>query len=71
MASDVPPLREVGDGIIDYANPYDPVEWAGKIKFYINNPIELKKREELIKRKWKNITWRDCAKELGKELEDL
>lgn len=71
LASDVPPLREVGDGIIDYANPYDPVEWAGKIKFYINNPIELKKREELIKRKWKNITWRDCAKELGKELEDL
>ena len=71
LTSDTPSLKETGEDIVDYANPYDPIEWAEKIKFYYNNPDELKKREDLIKQKWHNTTWAECAENLNKIINKL
>lgn len=65
LAADVAPLREVGQNIIDYANPYDPEEWAKKIRYYCENKKALAEREELIKKHWNNTTWRDCAENVS------
>ena len=51
LTSDTPSLREIGEDIVDYANPYNPVEWAEKIEFYMNNSDALKDRENKIKNK--------------------
>lgn len=71
IASDVPPLREVGNDLIDYANPYDPVEWANKIKFYLTEPKCLQEKEKKIKDKWKKQTWVDCAKSINDIFNEL
>ncbi len=64
LTSDVPPLRETGRDIVDYIHPWDVVGWADKIKFYMTNETELRKREEKIKKEWNAITWEECAKQL-------
>lgn len=71
IAADVPPLREIGEDIIEYANPYDPVEWAEKVKIYNNHQDMLKAREEMILKRWRNTTWEDCAKYLNNILTGL
>ena len=71
LASDTPSLKETGENIIDYANPYDPVEWADKIKFYYINKDALQQKEEAIKKKWHNTTWRECAEKIDKVLKDF
>ena len=71
LASDTPSLKEVGRDIIDYANPYDPIEWADKIKFYLENPEALAERENLIKEKWENTTWEQCAQNISNILDEI
>lgn len=71
IASDTPSLKEIGKDIIDYANPYDPIEWADKIEFYLKNPKELANRETLIKAKWENTTWEQCAKNISNILDEI
>lgn len=61
LTADTPSLKETGEDIVDYADPYDPVEWAEKIKYYLTDKSALKNREALIKEKWHNTTWYDCA----------
>ena len=71
LASDTPSLKETGEDIIDYANPYDPVEWAEKIKFYYTHRDALKQKEAAIKKKWHNTTWNECACHVNKTLDKL
>ena len=68
LASNTPSLVETGEDIIDYANPYDPIEWAEKIKYYCTNKTALKAKEKAIKKKWHNTTWAECAENLNKIL---
>lgn len=71
LTADTPSLTETGKDIVDYANPYDPVEWAEKIRFYYNNPNALAGREELIRTKWSNPTWAECAQKMSKVLDKI
>ena len=65
LTADTPSLKETGEDIVDYADPYDPQEWAEKIKYYLLNPAALQQKENLIKEKWHNTTWYDCAKRIN------
>ena len=71
LASDTPSLKETGEDIIDYANPYDPVDWAEKIRYYYNNQNALAKRENMIKEKWTNPTWTECAQEINNAIDKI
>ncbi len=71
IAADTPSLVETGEDIVDYANPYDPVEWAQKIKYYYTNPEVLKEKEAVIKEKWSNPTWEQCAQKINEELNEM
>lgn len=62
LASDVPPLREIGQDRIEYLSPHEPRLWADRIDHYLNNPDALAARENHIKATWKFQSWGDCAK---------
>ena len=64
ICSDVTPLREIGGSLVDYADTYDPFEWADKITYYMDNGRELKAREEKIRSNFSVITWQDCGKQV-------
>lgn len=64
ICSDVAPLREIGGSMVDYADTYDPFEWADKITYYADNAGKLKACEEKIRRSFKVITWQDCGKQI-------
>lgn len=68
IASDVDPLREIGQDFIDYVHPFDTMKWAEKILYYANNEEELKKREEKIENEWHAITWEECADQVTSKL---
>ncbi|MDY3115520.1 MAG: glycosyltransferase [Sutterella sp.] len=61
IASDCPPLKEIGEDLVEYANPYDPIEWAEKINYYATNKEVLKTKEKNIQNNWKPTTWEHCA----------
>ncbi|WP_294485766.1 glycosyltransferase [uncultured Mailhella sp.] len=71
LAADVAPLREVGQDIIEYANPYDPEEWARKIRYYMLHPEALAEREKKIPKEWVNTTWKESAAYLNHTLVDI
>lgn len=61
VASDVPPLKEIGNDLIEYADPADPYEWGNCI-YKLSNDLKLVSRyEDKIRSKWNNTTWEDAA----------
>lgn len=64
LCSDTPPLREIGQSMIDYIPSYDIEKWAEKIIYYATNKNALELKEKQIQENWKNITWNDTAKQL-------
>ncbi len=71
IASDVPPLQEIGGGFIDYVDPYDPLAWSEKISYYYNHPEERRCREETIRSSYTPIYWSDCGQQINGILRDL
>ncbi|WP_434777252.1 glycosyltransferase [Neisseria sp. Ec49-e6-T10] len=71
LCADVPPLREIGEGIADFIDPLTPFEWADKIAFYSKNLGEVYQKEAIIKNKWNNITWFDCAQDINQIITTL
>lgn len=71
LCADVKPLKEIGQSLVDYVNPYDPVEWADKIYFYYKHPKELRNKEKSIAKNWHNTTWRECADNINTQIDML
>ncbi|MFW6679569.1 glycosyltransferase [Lacrimispora sp. AGF001] len=71
IASDVDPLREIGQDFIDYVNPIDTMKWAEKILFYSVNRTELMNREQKIAREWQSISWEECADQVCNLLDEI
>lgn len=64
ISSEVPPMVEIGRDLVDYAEPYDPTQWAQLISKYCSNLSLLNEREEHIRKHWTNYSWFDCAKSI-------
>ena len=65
IASDVDPLKEIGEDFIDYVHPFDTMKWSEKILFYSNNLEALRKREAKIADEWRSISWEECAEQVA------
>lgn len=50
-------MTEIAGDLLEYHDPYNPIELFEKIKFYSQNPEELKKKEKLIRENYKIKTW--------------
>ena len=68
LTSDVAPLREIGEGLVEFIHPLDKNKWAERIVYYAENPSEVAKWEQKIKADWHNTTWDECAKYLAEQL---
>ncbi|QEH44501.1 glycosyltransferase family 4 protein [Aggregatibacter actinomycetemcomitans] len=62
ISSNVAPMIEIGKDLVEYADPYNPIEWAKLIAKYCSNNSLLFEREEFIRQYWKNYSWYECAK---------
>lgn len=71
LASDVAPLKEIGKNFIAYADPYDPLEWAGKISYYYQNTDQRRVYEQKVKREYHSILWSDCGAQVYNVLTNL
>lgn len=61
ISSNVAPMVEIGKDLVEYADPYNPIEWAKLIAKYCSNKPLLLEREEFIRRHWTNYSWAECA----------
>jgi glycosyltransferase involved in cell wall biosynthesis len=64
IASDTPPLREVGAEFAEYVDPLDCNKWAERILHHSRNKSALNAMEAKIAQNWRHITWVDSAREL-------
>ncbi len=64
LASDNPPLREIGKELIDYVDGWDVRGWAEKISYYASRKDVLGEYEEKIARLWPSCSWEDSAKSI-------
>lgn len=68
LTSDVDPLKETGQDLVEYIHPLDTARWAERIAFYANDADKLKPWEEKIRARWKTRTWHESAEMLLKAL---
>lgn len=64
IVSKVPPLEEIGRDLVDYVDPFDPVNWAETIYKYAKDPQSIKVREKKIKEQWRSISWKECGQSI-------
>lgn len=61
LCADTPPLREIGNNLVDFVEKFNVEQWADKIVFYSQNKKILQKKESVIKKQWIDITWKDTS----------
>ncbi|PWB38951.1 MAG: hypothetical protein C3F02_00910 [Parcubacteria group bacterium] len=63
VCSDIPALREVGEGAVSFFNPDDINDIALKLKNALDDSVLRKKLIESGLEKCRNFSWEKCAKE--------
>lgn len=72
LASDTSSLPEVGGELAEYVNPYDTAEWGRRIRFYLDHPEELARKELKIRQTYQKNYWENfCASVYHKILEPV
>lgn len=61
ICADTPPLREIGQDLAEYIDPYDVRAWAEAIIKYSEDPSRLKEKEKRISSDWVDTRWVDSA----------
>jgi len=69
LVSDVDPLRETGGDLVEYIHPLDTMQWASRIEYYVNNPDEVKIKEEKIRQGWHPRTWKESTRMMIERLQ--
>lgn len=71
IASDVEPLREIGQEFPEYVDPLDVMGWAKAIEHYSNDAEALKAKEDNIKTRWKATSWDKCGQDVLHAIQDF
>lgn len=71
LASDVAPLREIGQEFPEYIHPLDVMGWAKKIEYYCNSDEALEAKENNIKNNWRGTTWDKCGQDVLDSIRDF
>lgn len=61
IATDTPPLREIGGELVEFVDGWDVKGWAEKISHYFVNRNVLQLREKRVQQMWPSSTWRETA----------
>lgn len=71
IVSDVPPLREIGEDLVEYVDTYDPFAWAEQIWRYTNDRTLVREREDRIKAQYHAVSWADCGNQIYDYLREV
>jgi glycosyltransferase involved in cell wall biosynthesis len=61
LASDAASIPEVGGDLIEYADPWNVARWAERLRWYIEHPDEVRRREEAIRATYRPASWKDTG----------
>ncbi len=61
LASNAASIPEVGGDLIEYIDPWDVPRWAERLMWYINHPIEIKRREANIRSRYRSTDWQETG----------
>ena len=64
LASDTPPLREIGEGLVEFIPPFDTRRWAERIVHYATDNGALTRATSKVLSGWQPAKWEDTAREL-------
>ncbi len=71
LAADTPPLREIGQEMVDYVHPWDAKGWAEKILRYSTDARSLADCEAKIAKRWVPNRWQDTAIAIHQSVTDF
>ena len=71
LCTDTPPLREIGQDLVDYAPGWDVNKWAEKIIHYSLDKALLASYEQKISERWPKTRWKDTAVMIRDAVSDL
>jgi glycosyltransferase involved in cell wall biosynthesis len=61
LASNAASIPEVGGELLDYLDPWDVSVWVAELEKYAFDPAALAAKEEVIKRDYKPVAWKETA----------
>lgn len=64
IASNSSSMPEIAGDLIDYHSPYDSGELARRVLHYLQNPADLRAREQRIQAEYRTTTWKDFTRQL-------
>lgn len=71
LCSDVKPIKEIAQDLVDYVPVLDTFAWKDKIKLYCEDRNLLSSKEKRIQNEWHNITWDECTDRLLDDLREI
>jgi glycosyltransferase involved in cell wall biosynthesis len=69
LTSDTPPLREIGEGLVEFIHPLDTKGWSERMEYYHTHPQERTAWEARIKAGWQSRTWAECGDDIHAAVE--
>ena len=64
LASNRSSIPEVGQGLIEFIDPWDVNAWAKQIAYYVVHPSEVKMREAKITLHYQATTWQQASEQI-------
>ena len=61
LASNAASIPEVAGDLVDYVDPWDVPRWAERLRWYIEHPQEVARREEAIRAGYRCTTWQETG----------
>ncbi|MEC5407884.1 glycosyltransferase family 1 protein [Paraburkholderia sp. MPAMCS5] len=61
LASNAASIPEVGGELIEYLDPWDVSVWTERLKWYIEHPSEVERKEAAIREHYVTTKWSDAA----------
>ena len=71
LASNAASIPEVGGGLVDYLDPHVAESWAATIVRFLDNPEELKLREQRIEKEYTPTRWAETAHNIMEIIETV
>ncbi len=71
LASNRSSVPEVGQGFIQYIDPWDINAWAQQIAYFVAHPEEVKLREAKITAQYQATTWQQASEQIFSRVSDL
>jgi glycosyltransferase involved in cell wall biosynthesis len=71
ISSNAGSLPEAGGELVAYVDPLDTLGWAKTLLYYITNPEEVRRREQIIQAEYRHVSWEKAAQDIFAAVEGV